>query len=136
MIICGFPGVGKSTMARTSARWIDLESTPFQKDFETYARVAKHMSDNGYNVMVSTHTELLDQFEKIGVPYTVVVPPLEEKIEYRKRYDARGNSLQFIEYVTENWDQWIGNIVNHKSELRTVIVLPVGGGISTEEIFK
>ena len=135
MIICGFPGVGKSTMARTS-RWIDLESTPFQKDFETYARVAKHMSDNGYNVMVSTHTELLDQFEKIGVPYTVVVPSLEEKIEYRKRYDARGNSLQFIEYVTENWDQWIGNIVNHKSELRTVIVLPVGGGISTEEIFK
>lgn len=135
MIICGFPGVGKSTMARAS-RWIDLESTPFQKDFETYARVAKHMSDNGYNVMVSTHTELLDQFEKIGVPYTVVVPPLEEKIEYRKRYDARGNSWKFIEHVTENWGQWIGNIVNHKSELRTVVVLPIGGGISTEEIFK
>lgn len=135
MIICGFPGVGKSTMAQAS-QWIDLESTPFQKDFETYARVAKHMSDNGYNVMVSTHTELLNQFEKIGVPYTVVVPPLEEKIEYRKRYAARGNDLQFIEYVTKNWDQWIGNIVNHKSELRTVIILPVGGGISTEEIFK
>lgn len=135
MIICGFPGVGKTTMARAS-QWIDLESTPFQKDFETYARVAKHMSDNGYNVMVSTHTELLYQFEKIGVPYTVVVPSLEEKIEYRKRYDARGNSWQFIEYVTENWDQWIGNIVNHKSELRTVVVLPIGGGISTEEIFK
>ena len=94
------------------------------------------MSENGYNVMVSTHTELLDQFEKIGVPYTVVVPPLEEKIEYKKRYDVRGNSWQFIEYVTENWDQWIGNIVNHKSELRTVVVLPIGGGISTEEIFK
>lgn len=122
-------------MARAS-RWIDLESTPFQKDFETYARVAKHMSDNGYNVMVSTHTELLDQFEKIGVPYTVVVPPLEEKMEYRKRYDARGNSLQFIEHVTENWDQWIGNIVNHTSELRTVVILPIGGGISTEEVFK
>lgn len=135
MIICGFPGVGKSIMAQTS-RWIDLESTPFQKDFETYARVAKHMSENGYNVMVSTHPELLNQFEKIGVLYTVVVPPLEEKIEYKKRYDARGNTQQFIEYVTENWDQWIENIVNHKSELRTVVILPIGGGISTEEIFK
>lgn len=122
-------------MARTS-RWIDLESTPFQKDFETYARVAKHMSDNGYNVMVSTHTELLNQFEKNDIPYTVVIPPLGEKIEYKKRYDARGNSQQFIKYVTENWDQWIENIVNHKSELRTVVILPIGGGISTEEIFK
>ena len=54
MIICGFPGVGKSTLARFS-NWVDLESTPFEKDWVRYAKVAKHMNDNGYNVMVSTH---------------------------------------------------------------------------------
>ena len=55
MIICGFPGVGKSTLAKFS-NWVDLESTPFEKDWVRYAKVAKHMSDNGYNVMVSTHS--------------------------------------------------------------------------------
>ena len=58
MIICGFPGTGKSMMAKFS-QWIDLESTPFERDWERYAKVAKHMSDNGYTVMVSTHEELL-----------------------------------------------------------------------------
>jgi len=54
MIICGFPGIRKSTLAKFS-NWVDLESTPFEKDWVRYAKVAKHMSDNGYNVMVSTH---------------------------------------------------------------------------------
>ena len=62
MIICGFPGVGKSTLAKFS-NWVDLESTPFEKDWVRYAKVAKHMSNNGYNVMVSTHPQLLEQFE-------------------------------------------------------------------------
>lgn len=62
MIICGFPGVGKSTMAKFS-QWVDLESTPFKKNWLLYAEVAKHMSDNGYTVMVSTHKEMLDALE-------------------------------------------------------------------------
>jgi len=54
MIFCGYAGVGKSTAASKFVRVVDLESTPFQKDWETYARVAKHMSDQGYIVLVSS----------------------------------------------------------------------------------
>ena len=123
MIICGFPGTGKSTMAKFT-RWVDLESTPFEKDWERYAKVAKHMSDNGYTVMVSTHAELLGEFERMEVPYTVVIPPMSDKEVYLHRYDARGNTHDFIQLLDRNWTRWIADIFNKPTALKTVVVLP------------
>lgn len=34
MIICGYAGVGKSTLAKEVDGIMDLESTPFEKDWE------------------------------------------------------------------------------------------------------
>jgi len=33
-IICGFAGIGKSTLAKNKAGFVDLESTPFEKDWD------------------------------------------------------------------------------------------------------
>lgn len=128
MIICGFPGTGKSVMARLS-KWVDLESTPFEKDWWRYAKVAKHMSDNGYTVMVSTHRELLERLEQMEVSYTVVVPPMSDKDIYINRYKQRGNTDDFISTVEANWENWISDIVTHRSVLRTVVILPRDGCI-------
>lgn len=126
MIICGFPGVGKSMMAKFN-RAIDLESTPFEKDWLRYAKVAKHMHDSGYVVMVSTHKELLDCFEQMEVPYTVVVPHIDDIDAYLRRYKARGNSTEFIQKVMANWDKWLDEIHSKFSVLRTVVILPKDG---------
>ena len=128
MIICGFPGTGKTIMAKFS-RWVDLESTPFEKDWMRYAKVAKHMHDNGYTVMVSTHEELMDCFELMEVPYTVIVPNKADMFIYAERYKQRGNDDLFIRKIIENWDNWINRILAHWSVLRTVIVLPKDGCI-------
>lgn len=128
MIICGFPGTGKSTMAKFS-RWVDLESTPFEKDWERYAKVAKHMSDNGYTVMVSTHRELLAMFEQMEVSYMVIIPPITDKEIYLHRYDMRGNSYDFIRQLDTNWQQWISGIIEKPTVLKTVVVLPKDGCI-------
>lgn len=126
MIICGFPGVGKTTLAKFS-NWIDLESTPFEKDWVRYAKVAKHMNDNGYNVMVSTHPQLLEQFEQMEVKYTVVVPHFADIFIYKDRYIKRGNNLDFITSIETNWDKWIENIITKSSVNKTVIILPKDG---------
>lgn len=126
MIICGFPGVGKSMMAKFN-RAIDLESTPFEKGWLRYAKVAKHMHDSGYVVMVSTHKELLDCFEQMEVPYTVVVPHIDDIDAYLRRYKARGNSTEFIQKVMANWDKWLDEIHSKFSVLRTVVILPKDG---------
>ena len=128
MIICGFPGTGKSTMAKYS-RWVDLESTPFKKNWLLYAEVAKHMSDNGYTVMVSTHAEMLEALEQIEARYTVVIPPITDKDIYLRRYDMRGNTYDFIRLLDENWQRWISAIVEKPTVLKTVVVLPKHGCI-------
>lgn len=128
MIICGFPGTGKSTMAKFS-RWVDLESTPFKKNWLLYAEVAKHMSDNGYNVMISTHEEVLDALEQIEARYTVVIPPITDKNTYLTRYDRRGNSYEFIKLLHENWERWLSAILYKPTVLKTIVVLPKGGCI-------
>lgn len=128
MIVCGFPGTGKSTMAKFS-RWVDLESTPFKKNWLLYAEVAKHMSDSGYNVMISTHKEVLDALEQIEVSYTVVIPPVTDKSTYLMRYDMRGNSYEFIRLLDENWDRWISAILEKPTVLKTIVVLPKDGCI-------
>ena len=126
MIICGFPGVGKSTLAKYS-NWVDLESTPFEKDWIRYAKVAKHMSDNGYNVMVSTHPQLLEQFEQMEVRYTVVIPPIDDLKIYLNRYKRRGNDESFITLLEKEWENWLRDIITFTSRNKTIVILPEGG---------
>lgn len=128
MIICGFPGTGKSTMAKFS-RWVDLESTPFKKNWLLYAEVAKHMSDNGYTVMISTHKEVLDALEQIEARYTVVIPPTTDKSTYLMRYAMRGNTDEFIGLLDKNWDGWLYAILEKPTVLKTLVVLPKDGCI-------
>lgn len=128
MIICGFPGTGKSTMAKFS-QWVDLESTPFKRNWLLYAEVAKHMSDNGYTVMVSTHEEMLNALEQIETDYVVVIPPITDKPTYLHRYYMRGNTCDFVQLLDENWEKWITTIVKNPTVLKTVVVLPKDGCI-------
>lgn len=139
MIICGFPGTGKTEMARKQpirgSCWVDLESTPFEKNWQLYANVAKHMSENGYNVMTSTHEELLKTFEKMRVKYTVVIPPINDKPNYLKRYLRRGDDKEFIDLIDKNWEKWITSILEKSSIFKTVIILREGGCIENNVIY-
>ena len=114
MIICGYAGTGKSTAAKKMVGVVDLESTPFQKDWETYARVAKHMSDQGYIVLLSCHKELREELHRIGADYIVVYPEKNQKEIYRQRYIERGNTEEFIETQMKHWDEWVGATIQWK----------------------
>lgn len=128
MIICGFPGTGKTMMAKYLG-WVDLESTPFKKNWLLYAEVAKHMSDNGYTVMISTHKEVLDALEQIEAKYTVIIPPTTDKNTYLMRYEKRDNSYDFIRLLDENWERWLSAILEKSTVLRTIVILPKDGCI-------
>ena len=112
MIICGYAGTGKSTAAKKIPGVVDLESTPFQRDWDTYARVAKHMSDSGYIVLLSCHKEIREKLHEIGVNYFVVFPEKNQKDIYRRRYEERGNTPDFIKTQMDHWDEWVGNIIS------------------------
>lgn len=121
MIICGFPGIGKSSIARTLPGIVDLESTPFNKNWKIYADVIEHMDKNGYTVLVSSHRELREELLNRNINYFYVKPEKNLKEEYLERYKKRGNTKAFINQIKDNWDNYLislkgENIVELKSE--------------------
>lgn len=62
MIIIGYPGIGKSTLAGKDHKFIDLESSNFKIEdersedwYKVYCKVAEDLSRQGYIVFVSSH---------------------------------------------------------------------------------
>jgi len=109
-IICGFAGVGKSTLAKNVKGFVDLESTPFKKDWDIYSDVAIHMANNGYQVMTSCHKELREILKQKGANYKVYTPTKDEKYQYLQKYKERGNDENFLKLFEENFDKFVEEI--------------------------
>lgn len=71
-IICGYPGVGKSTLANSENGYIDLESGNFwvsgKRDehwCDVYCNIALHLAWQGYKVFLSCHESVIKQLAKL-----------------------------------------------------------------------
>lgn len=106
MIIIGYQGIGKSTLAGKN-KCIDLESGNFWfHDIETYQKVrhndwyipycniANHLSEQGYTVFVSSHEVVREELKKSKEKVYVVHPSITLKNEWieklQKRYYETG----------------------------------------------
>lgn len=99
MIYVGYPGIGKSTLAKTLPNCIYLESSNFWVDgkriddwYKVYANIAKHLSDQGKIVFVSTHKLVREYMNEVGIEFTIILPNYIMKNEWVKklmeRYEA------------------------------------------------
>ena len=107
MIICAYAGVGKSYLAHNFPNVIDLESTPFEKDWDRYFKCAKHYSDQEFLVLLSCHKEIRQRV--LSLPFDeriTIFPCIRDKELFRKRYEQRGNTQEFIDIQMANWDEW------------------------------
>lgn len=131
MIICGFAGIGKSYYAHHYPNVMDLESTPFEKDWNRYAKCAKHYSDQGYLVLTSCHKE----FRKLLIDLVPIhdravwVPDVRDKDLYKTIYISRNNTEEFIKLQMNNWEDWLNPYKNGIKGEKWVI-LPQGITIS------
>lgn len=128
MIIIGYQGIGKSTLASRNLKYIDLESSNFWFDdaetkqrvrhsnwYEMYCNVAEELSRQGYVVFVSSHQPVRERLLKSEEYVVACVPSLDlkeqwiEKLHIRfkesgleKDYKAYMNALdRFTENITE-----------------------------------
>ena len=101
MIVVGYQGVGKSTLAGRDNKFIDLESGNFWVDgkraedwYKPYCKIAEHLSQQGYIVFVSSHEVVRKQLEDTKETIVVVYPSLKLKNEWltklEERYDRSG----------------------------------------------
>lgn len=131
IIICGFPGVGKTTAADDKVA-IDLESSDFHWIMTKEGRVqhpawpANYLSaimalsnetedleeykDLKY-IFTSTHKEVIKGLIEHRQPLIIVAP--KNKIRYIRRYQERGSSEQFIKSMRDNWDSYMKDISSY-----------------------
>ena len=97
MIIIGYPGVGKTSLAGRYNQYIDLESSNWNRPDNTkpdmwwwsYGKVAEDLSRQGYRVFVSCHPSVQKYFEESNEYVMVLYPSLELKEEWIKRVADR-----------------------------------------------
>lgn len=80
MIIVGYPGVGKSTLAKKYPEtYIDLESSVAREEYgenweEKYISTASLLSDIGFHVFVSCHKSVRDVIKKRNLKVISIFP--------------------------------------------------------------
>lgn len=111
MIICGFPGIGKTSVASSLDRYIDLESSCFnltERDDEgraekmenwkqAYCQIAFDLAFQGKLVFVSSHKEIRDYLFEMqkkdvyhsDIPILLVYPAPENKDNWLERLERR-----------------------------------------------
>lgn len=84
MIVIGYQGIGKSTLANAETKCIDLESGNFWVDgkraddwYKPYCQIANHLSEQGYTVFVSSHEVVRKELEKSKELVCIVYPAIE-----------------------------------------------------------
>lgn len=80
MIIIGYQGIGKSSLAGTE-NCIDLESGNFWIDgersdewYKPYCQIANHLSEQGYTVFVSSHEVVREELKNSKEKVFIVMP--------------------------------------------------------------
>ena len=120
MIVIGYQGIGKSTLANRDLRFVDLESGNFWVDgkraedwYKPYCQIAEHLSQQGYIVFTSSHEVVRNMLVCSNEKVVCCVPALELKDEWtqklKDRYDASGLDKDYKAYMNAA-DRYTENI--------------------------
>lgn len=122
MIFMGYPGIGKTTLSKSS-RCIDLESSNFIIDGEripnwakAYVNVAKDLSNQNFTVFVAMQKDVQDLLDNDDVIY--IVPNLSLKDAWieklKSRYEASKYDKDFRAYIRakDHFEEDISSILN------------------------
>ncbi len=141
-VVCGFPGVGKTTLfnqlSKKKQKVLDSDSSKFdKKDFpENYINHIKKSIKDGYTVLASSHDVVRDSLIDNKIPFILVYPSKELKQEYLKRYTDRGSPTAFNQLLDKNWDKWIKECDSIDNSLVKKIKLKENEYLSLDKIAK
>lgn len=96
MIVIGYQGIGKSSLAGRNNKFIDLESGNFWVDgkraedwYKPYCQIAEHLSQQGYIVFTSSHEVVRKQLENSSETVAIVYPSIELKDKWIDKLERR-----------------------------------------------
>lgn len=155
-IISGFAGIGKTTAALKYDNVIDLESSQFffklpnnlnNKDYEKlkgdssrpinlnglsdYVDAIIQAKDKYDYVLIAMFPALIEELNNRNIDVQIVLPHIDDIVEYKRRYKDRGNNINWIDNMIENWNafldpnsqDFITNNRNLKNPIKEPIIL-------------
>lgn len=101
MIYIGYPGIGKTTLGGKN-QFIDLESSLFHEGtnpnslnwIERYCKVADDLSQQGYDVFMSSHKQVRQYLSTNKIPYICIFPSLKLKEQWINHLSQRTPSIK------------------------------------------
>jgi len=134
VVVCGFPGVGKTSLffAENELTILDSDSTNFSWSDETktkrnpewpqnYIAHIQDAKDSSDLVLVSSHDVVRTALMEAGIPFTLVYPSLDMKDEYIQRYIQRGSNESFVALLEANYEKWIAELMAQRGCTHVVL---------------
>jgi adenylate kinase family enzyme len=110
-ILCGFPGIGKSYLAKQS-KALDTDFSTFAKGSDWPQNYVETLLEraqaNEYDlVLASTHKEVREGLVRAGSRFILVYPDVSLKEEYLQRFLKRGSPKPFIQLMEARWEEFL-----------------------------
>ena len=135
MIVIGYQGIGKSSLAGRDHKYIDLESGNFWVDgkraddwYRPYCQIAEHLSQQGYTVFTSSHEVVRNQLMNSTEVVVLAYPSLKlknlwiDKLENRYRDTGLEKDYKALMNAKDRYDENIQELIdsrfNFKMELK------------------
>ena len=106
MIVIGYQGIGKSTLAKNKSGYIDLESGYFCNNdnwYIYYCQIAEHLSNQGNVVFVSSHKQVRDYLKSSNERAICVYPSILLSEEWKKKLHDRYEETK----LTKDFKAWM-----------------------------
>lgn len=153
-IISGFAGIGKTTAALKYDNVIDLESSQFffnlpdnltKKDYEKLkGDSSRPINPNGLSdyidaiiqakdkydyVLIGMFPALIQKLNDRNIDVQIVLPHIDDIVEYKSRYKERGNKKNWIDNMIQNWNAFLDpkspDFITNNNNLKNPIKEPI-----------
>lgn len=141
MIVSAFAGVGKTTLAHKygkdvidlesgNFKWLENDGTEASKGNRreqnpkypiNYLEAIKKANTQYKVVLISQHEVIRKCLDAVKLDYILVYPNKNMKEEFIERYKKRGNSENFIDLISKEWDNWIDALDEIKTHSKIVL---------------
>ena len=153
-IISGFAGIGKTTAALKYDNVIDLESSQFffelpnnltNKHYEKLkGDSSRPINPNGLSdyvdaiiqakdkydyVLIAMFPALIQELNDRNIDVQIVLPHIDDIVEYKSRYKERGNKKIWIDNMIQNWNAFLDpkspDFITNNNNLKNPIKAPI-----------
>ena len=143
IIICGFSGIGKTTLGKKYENVAEIGQSLYRniyegidaskidrelrKNIKTGIKKNPEWPDNYINkinelrksydlVLVFTDFELMEEFRKRHIPFILALPDKSRKQEFLNNFKNRGQDDDFCQKASQMWDKKLTELNNMKED--------------------